>query len=452
MKIQEIHKKLDKQCPIDYKINEIIRFAYPYRRVRVKATVSKSPEKSIQQIYSVFLRTIKAGYTKDDTIIEFLGLNKEDFILRELYSLREKGFIILNENNWSVTIQGESFIEDNSILKILEEEEFEFLIDTITNEALAKNFKTSEAEETKRLAPKVDYPNRDSSLLDNKNEQLSDIYKAQSNGKVYLVDYDKSNITFDSVNKEFKEYYLIEYISRIESENEIESFIEIRNTDKEFSKEKRITGILSDNYFELIKEFSDSERTNIIQLKEESNQEVLEKFEAVQIQEKVIQTQTLAIWETQEKFEEAIKTATSKLLIESPWIKRATLKYINILEKALKRNVIIVVLYGIDSKDEHDRRAEKEMERLEREYRNFHLIHLPTHFARKRNHKMTGTHRKLVIKDNEYYIQGSFNFLSFNKERDEKIANEESILLFKDVQSKWESVLREYQINRRIIE
>ena len=50
MDIQEIHKKLDKQCPSDYKINEIIQFAYPYRRVRVNATVNKSPEKSIQQV------------------------------------------------------------------------------------------------------------------------------------------------------------------------------------------------------------------------------------------------------------------------------------------------------------------------------------------------------------------------------------------------------------------
>lgn len=56
------------------------------------------------------------------------------------------------------------------------------------------------------------------------------------------------------------------------------------------------------------------------------------------------------------------------------------------------------------------------------------MIHLPTHFEEQGNDKMIGTHRKLIIKDNDYYIQDNFNFLSFNKEEGQKIANEESIL------------------------
>ncbi len=74
-------------------------------------------------------------------------------------------------------------------------------------------------------------------------------------------------------------------------------------------------------------------------------------------------------------------------------------------------------------------------------------MHLPTHFEEQGNYKMTGTHRKLIIKDNDYYIQGSFNFLSFNKEKGQKIANEESILIPKKVDLKWEHVLNSYNIN-----
>ena len=120
MELQQIHKKLDKQCPSDYKINEIIRFAYPYRRVKIKATVNKSPEKSIQQVYSVFLRSIKVGYNKEADLTQFLGLNKDDFILRELYSLRERGYVDLASGIWLITEQGEEFLKDNSILKVLE--------------------------------------------------------------------------------------------------------------------------------------------------------------------------------------------------------------------------------------------------------------------------------------------------------------------------------------------
>ncbi len=169
MDLQEIHKKLDKQCPSNYKINEIIQFAYPYRRVRVNATVNKSPEKSIQQVYSVFLRTIKAGYNKEEQIIKFLGLNKEDFILRELYFLRERGFLDFVSGIWLVTEQGEEFVKDNSILKILEEEEFEFLIDSITNEALTKDFNTYQVKsEINKLNPEIQFPNRSPELLTGK--------------------------------------------------------------------------------------------------------------------------------------------------------------------------------------------------------------------------------------------------------------------------------------------
>ena len=447
MDIKEIHKKLDKQCPSDYKINEIISFAYPFRRIKVKATVNKSPEKSIQQVYSVFLRAINTGYNTEEKIIEFLGLHKEDFILRELYFLRERGFVDLASGLWMVTEQGNEFIKDNSILKILEEEDFEFLIDTISNEAVEYQRVYSDKTQENKLEPEYNFEHKSEKILEGKNEQLSDIYKRMYQSKAYLVDYDKSNIKFDK--KEFQDYYLIEYIPRAEKENELEPFIEIRNNDKDFSKEKRITKILSKQYPNILYNFSVSDRNTIAKIQEEDTY-LLQDF-IIEETKPITETQTLSVWETQSKFEETIKTVKSKLLIESPWIKRATLKYINDFEKALKRNVIIVVLYGIEGNDEHHRKAEKEMERLDSQFKNFHLIHLPTHFEEQGNYDMTGTHRKLIIKDNEYYIQGSFNFLSFNREKGQKIANEESILIPKKVKEKWINVFEEYEIDNKIL-
>lgn len=444
MNIQEIHKKLDKQCPSNYKINEIIQFAYPYRRVRVNATVNKSPEKSIQQVYSVFLRTINAGYNKEEQIIKFLGLNKEDFILRELYFLRERGFVDFASGVWLVTEKGEEFVKDNSILKILEEEEFEFLIDVISNQAIQKNFRLfSDKNIENRLNSEIDYSIKNPELLKNKNEQLSDIYKRENNGKAYLVDYDKSNIKFDK--KENHDYYLIEYIPIKEKENELEPYIEIRNTDKDISKEKRLSKSLSEKYPSILYQFSTSDRTSFAKIQEDNNSALLEEFKTTEIEKKT--TQTLSIWETQEKFAEALKTVKSKILIESPWIKRATLKYINSIEKALQRSVDVIILYGIESNDEHHYGTIEKLRNLKSKYqKNFHLIHLPTQFEEQGNNKLTGTHRKLIIKDNDYYIQGSFNFLSFNKEKGQKIANEESILIPQNVEMKWKNVLKDYGI------
>lgn len=446
MDIKEIHKKLVKQCPSDYKINEIILFAYPFRRVRINATVNKSPEKSIQQVYSVLLRSIQIGYNTEEKIIDFLGLHKEDFILRELYLLRERGFVDFASDVWLVTEQGEDFIKDNSILKVLEEEEFEFLIDGLTNETINKDFKTFQVNtDLKKLDSILDYPHKSEVLLSNRSESLADIYKTQKQGKAYLVDYDKSNIPFDSNGKEFCEFYFIEYKPIKAKESDLESFVQIRNVDKDYSLNKRLSKIISDKYSEVLYLLTDSERATIADIEKE-NASFSQKFEYTV--KPTIETQTLSIWETQAKFEESLKTVKKKILIESPWIKQATLRYVGLMEKALKNGVTFYILYGIEGNDEHHRKAEKEMERLQREYKEFNLIHLPTHFENIGNYQMTGTHRKLVIKDDEFFIQGSFNFLSFNKKEGQKVANEESILIAKNIDNKWNSVFEEYKIRK----
>lgn len=250
-----IYKKLAAHCPSDYQINEIIRFAYPYRRIRLKATVNKSPEKSMQQVYTVFLKTVLAGYQKEAEIINFLGLHPKDFILQELSFLSERGYLDFINNNWEVTAAGKAFIADSSILRVLEEEDFEFLIDGITDKAISKDFKTHHSNDAiKKLAPSIAYGYKDPDLLNNKNEQLSDIYKQDNNHKAYLVDYDKSNIQFDSFDKEYCEYYLIEYKPIFEKEEELETYIEIRNTDKSFSKnvDKKWQNVLKEYLLDLI--------------------------------------------------------------------------------------------------------------------------------------------------------------------------------------------------------
>jgi hypothetical protein len=437
MDIKKIFKKLSNQCPSGYKINEIILFAYPYRRIKINATVNKSPENSIQQVYSSFLRTILCGYSTEDEITSFLGLQRGDFILRELYFLRERGYVDFASGCWIVTEQGKEFVKDNSILKILKNEEFEFLLDTVTNEVYEKDFHLySDKNNSNKLESQIDFPHKSPELLLGHNDHIQDVYKLQNKGKAYLVDYDQTNIIFDKV--EYHDYYLIEYIPIHEQEHE--PFIEVRNIDEEFSIEKRLSVSLSNQYPNIVYQFSSSERKNIATLMEDG--EAVEEF----LDEKITSNQTLSIWETQSKFIESIRTAKKRILIESPWIKRASLNYIEAIEKALRKGVEFVVLYGIEGNDEHHWKAIKEMERLNENYKSFNLVHLPTHLDDTGNSQMIGTHRKLLIKDSDYYIHGSFNFLSFNKTEGQKVANEESMLIPFDVDKKWKSVIDEYQI------
>lgn len=444
MDLKDIFKKLEEQCPSNYRINEIIPIAYPYRRIKINATVNKSPEESIKQVYTVFIKAIKSGLNTEEELSHFLGLDQDDFILKELYFLRESGYLDLISGKWLVTAIGNDFVKDNNILKILSEEEFEFYIDAYTDEVLINDFDLySNSTTLNKLESKNNYPFKSPDLLLDKSEQLADIYKKAKFGKAYLVDYNANEIKFDK--KEYNEYYLIEYIPTREKENELEPRLEIRNRDKELSLNKRLTKNLSEQYPNIVYQYSESERSVIAKIEKEDkdNSPLFDRLPLIESKNKI---QTLSIWETKAKFIEAIQNANQKLLIESPWIKRATLNYISEIEAALKRNVKIMVLYGIEGTDEHDRNALKEMERLEQFYSIFKLIHLPTHFAKTGNTKMVGSHKKLVIKDNEYYIHGSFNFLSFNKNEGQKVANEETLLVSIDVKNKWKKVLNEYNI------
>ena len=189
MELKEIYQKLEEQCPSNYRINEIIPIAYPYRRIIINAMVNKSPEESIQQVYSIFIKAIKSGLNTENDLTHFLGLDKDDFILRELYFLRERGYLDFISGKWFVTESGENFIKDNSILKILSEEEFEFYFDAYTEEIIANNFSFySNSSTTNRLEPLNTYPIRSTDLLKGKSDQLAEVYKKSKYGNAYLVD------------------------------------------------------------------------------------------------------------------------------------------------------------------------------------------------------------------------------------------------------------------------
>ncbi len=62
MKEQEIYQQLSKQSPTGYKLNELIPFSYPVRRIKLELLVNKQPDGSLVKVYNVLLRAIQAGF------------------------------------------------------------------------------------------------------------------------------------------------------------------------------------------------------------------------------------------------------------------------------------------------------------------------------------------------------------------------------------------------------
>ncbi len=433
---EEAYKQLKDKAPTGYKLNELIPFSYPVHKLRMDVLVNKQPDGSLVKVYNLLLRAIQSGFHSQQKLFEFLGLGLTDeFILRELFALREKGYVDLVSEKWIVTADGEKFIQDEKVLRIEEEEEFEFLVDGISGEIISvKENPTERNKLTKHLEPELKLSPKSPDLLENKFQELADVYKQEHESKSYLINYAP-----DEIKRDFEEwcnYWLIEYIPDKKSNQEAK--LEVR-TFEQLKPIKPLTAKFNSEYKHFIYALSNSDRTAF----EELNQ-VIE--EPIQVETPKNDFSTLTIWETKLMFIEALKSVKEKILIESPWIKRATLDYIHHFEKLLKEKKQLVILYGISEKDEHDHFTLKKVEELQKQFKDtFKLIHLPTHFAESKS-KLTGTHRKLVIKDSDYYIQGSFNFLSFGKTEKQQVANEESLLISKDVKKKWEQVVKEYSL------
>ncbi|MCG3165050.1 MAG: hypothetical protein POELPBGB_00810 [Bacteroidia bacterium] len=433
---EEVYQQLKDKAPTGFRLNELIPFSYPVRKLKLDVLVNKQPDGSLVKVYSVLLRAIQSGFQSQQKLFDFLGLGQSDeFILRELFSMREKGFLDLVSEKWIVTEEGEKFIQDEKVLRIEDEEEFEFLVDGISGEIYSKkDIATEKNPLPKFLRSELKLGLKNPELLENRFQELADVYKQEHESKSYLISYGAEEIKMD-INL-WSNHWLLEYIPEKKSNEEPK--LEVRN----FQTLKLINP-LSEKF--------NSEYRHFIYSLSNSDRPVFE--ELIKIVEEPIKFKTpkedfstLTIWETKQKFIETLKSAKERVLIESPWIKRATQEYIPLFEKLLKEKKRLIILYGISEKDEHDIQTLKRVEDLQKSHKDyFTLIHLPTHFAESKS-KLTGTHRKLVIKDNDYYIAGSFNFLSFGKNEHQQVANEESMLILKDVEKKWERVKKEYSI------
>lgn len=440
MKEKEVYEKLASQAPQGYRINELIRFNYPVRKVKIKALVNKLPDESLIKVYNALLRSIDKGFNEKTSLFDFLGIPQNDeFILRELFSLRAKGMLDLVSETWYLTEDGKRFIEDNKVFRVEEREEYEFLIDGITGKVFPKLslvVKETKEKEEKFLERGVVVPIKSPELLKGKYQQVVEAYKQDSQNTAYLISYDEEDILFD--RESWIEYWFVEYISNKEDK---EPYLEVRNIDS-LEKNYFLTSKFNNEYWKYVVKFTDSDR------KETDVVEEVDKLEKI-VDEPKIETRApiteLTIWETKQKFIESLQNVKEQILIESPWIKKATREYIPYFRELLNTNKKLIILYGINEDSEHDYKTLNEIKDLQNKYsNNFTLVELSDHL---KGSRFTGSHRKLLIKDNDYYISGSFNFLSFAKKEGDRIANEESQLITIDVNKKWERVIKEYSLS-----
>lgn len=436
---EEINNSLKGKTLNDYVINEIIPFNYPIYKIKSSFLVNNLPEKTLSEIYKVFIRCIDSGINTKPALKGFLGLAENDFLWKELYELRSKNLIEFNENTWTVNPAGHDFIQGKGIIENLEEDECEFLVDGLTggvlpNETLKHN------PRWKNLDFGFKISNSNSEFIENNFAELSDVHKIANENESYLVKHlPESKVTITQLHKGF---VLIEYKPRNSDKPDLECYVEVREAEAPFSKIAGLTKTLASEYPDIIYKLTDSER------------EIAALAQIDIVQEKVVdvgidaESESLDLWRGTQLFEDSIHSVKRNLFIEMPRVWNAARQYLSLIESALKRNVTVTFLYGLPNY-QNDEEILKSLFKLKEIYGNkFYLVDLPNHLSSLKHSKYNGTHRRVLIKDNEYYITSTFNFFASGKKGNQKVANEDISVNRKKVREEWLRVFEMYQLDK----
>lgn len=140
----------------------------------------------------------------------------------------------------------------------------------------------------------------------------------------------------------------------------------------------------------------------------------IEKLEAQSIKAKV---RMVAVYEHPEYLWDAFTTAKERILIISPWITKAVVdqEFMRALRLKLHEGVSIYIGYGLDERESEKplvSSAERELLEEHKKYERFFM------------RRLGDTHAKVLIKDSEYIITTSFNWLSFRGNPHKKFREE----------------------------
>lgn len=130
------------------------------------------------------------------------------------------------------------------------------------------------------------------------------------------------------------------------------------------------------------------------------------------------QVRPVEVYDHPKLLEEAIKTAQQRVLIISPWIrsKVVTDNFVGAVRVLCERKVAVYIGYGLGTHDADERPNDRRAREA--------LHELAVRYPSCRVHRLGDTHAKVLIKDRDFYVTSSFNWLSFRGDRNRTFREE----------------------------
>lgn len=420
-----------------YKINELVQFSYPIQRLSLAVLATSKTDGDSEALYYAILSAVKFGSTSISSIIRFLGLSPEDsFIPPIIGSLFSMGLLSSVNGVIGLTTSGREFLDGS--YKLYEEIEADFRIDLdLFQNRLCAAYDDLSADSLEKVFPSRNAITRQDELKAYcmKSFKLVSSEYARSSGNT-LLDIQQVSLMGKPM---FRNLWFAEYVN---TKSEELPYIEVYyEQNGDIIRDDALSKLFQSNYSFVIQQLGEEERNEPMEILQ-TIAEPVTKAETVSSEENVL----LTIWETKQEFIKALRNVKQKILIESPWIKKATMEYMPYFKSILEEGKDLVILYGIKMDNGDDTPTLEKLQALSK-YPYFHLFFLPRHLYRSGVRAFSGSHRKILIKDNDFFISGSFNYLSFGRQEGQSVSNEESIKICQNVEERWQKINREYNLN-----
>lgn len=446
---KEMARRFETDMGENFTLSYLKRISFPYYKLRIALISAGKPEKDTQQVHSILLRLVGEGINSEEAIIEFLGLQPPFFVINELYALvREGALVPANKDKYALTAKGDEILNGTAWLSMTETIEYEFVIDGTTGKLFPSREFFSNSGETE-LVGIFEGARPPFKWLNEHWVELCQIYQNEYAGSE-LVDFAKDKRSILWGEKFFEDHFVFGYAQKENPHQPLHFRVRDLNQKQLEDKVpvvKELIGDKSDLLF-------DEDIADLVMEYEPVLSKERDQIEAEKASIASNNYRELKNFEIRDEVIKAIRTAQTAILIESPWIRQATERLLPDLRAFLKRGGKLCLLYGIDGdkRNKPHKSMLAQLETLKSDFRDqFYLVNLPSHFENNFL-ETSGTHRKILIKDTELTIKGSYNYLSNNAEEGQKFAAEEATVFMDRSAERWKEIFREYHLAEKFLD
>lgn len=452
MTIEELAKRKANSVP-----NSILVKYYeagiPQWHMETILTMLKPKKLSVLQEF--ILKFISAGIDDVSDICAFLGVNKS--AVNNAVAILQKNSLIIVDIFYSklkITDKGEKALKEAATI-VPEDIEYALYVDGLIGNVYLDTRKLYTSKELRSFEIKpinatVEKPTLDILVYEDVKRAVN-LFK-----KTHAYEQDKLEGDLQEVSQviktyvEYKKVYVLVFLNSKSEDIEFQVYDGItRNDDYSIALQKQyynntrvldfdsleatdeetdnsLMNVLPQEIIESVKSFSykdstlEREISNLTtQLEaikdnsdeEEQNESVTERIRFLEKKidemknERKGSDRILSTYEHRPLLLEALDNAQNTVVIVSPWIKSSGLnsEILGRIERALQRKVHVIIGYGISKKEDSDKWVLQRLTDIQnKQYgKSLHLV------------RLSNTHEKVLIKDNEYMVITSFNWLSF---------------------------------------